>query len=290
MIQGELLTIPLTEATGYQNTTHIIVHFHDAEPDLGRKGFQPELVDLAGRLSTACVSAFRRWSERLRKDTGQPIHSADAEKHVWIKEQEKHEEHYPLQIHGQRLFAPEEVVPITSIPLLEQDVVALFHQLLASGVIRGFRILATSGHQRYDGVFKIQIEKTPKFEYHRKTNPLGVPSENLQATTTAPMILEYKYTVDALIDDFNREIKFEKHVDLVVAWTIGERWRERYQIVPLLHNKSIHDRQFHGITHAFLEYRTGGHVFYGIILEELIEYLQDTEIIQDKLYQKYINY
>ena len=27
MVQGELITIPLNKATGYQNNTHVVVHF-----------------------------------------------------------------------------------------------------------------------------------------------------------------------------------------------------------------------------------------------------------------------
>ncbi len=42
MIQGELITIPLTSNIGYQNQAHVIVHFTNADPDLGRKGFDPE--------------------------------------------------------------------------------------------------------------------------------------------------------------------------------------------------------------------------------------------------------
>src|ERR1700730_18824162 len=58
MIQGDLLGIPLTFGTGYQSTTLVFVHYHGAEPDLGRKGFQPELVTLAGKLAVAGVNAF----------------------------------------------------------------------------------------------------------------------------------------------------------------------------------------------------------------------------------------
>ncbi len=41
MPQGELITIPLTRSIGHQNQAHVIVHFQGGEPDLGRKGFQP---------------------------------------------------------------------------------------------------------------------------------------------------------------------------------------------------------------------------------------------------------
>ncbi len=47
MAQGDLITIPLSKNIGHQNQTHVVVHFSGAEPDLGRKGFQPELRTLS---------------------------------------------------------------------------------------------------------------------------------------------------------------------------------------------------------------------------------------------------
>jgi len=40
MPQGMTLTIPMTNNIGFQNLAHVIIHFENAEPDLGRKGFQ----------------------------------------------------------------------------------------------------------------------------------------------------------------------------------------------------------------------------------------------------------
>jgi hypothetical protein len=294
MVQGELLTIPLTVTIGYQNTTHIVVHFHDADPDLGRKGFQPELVELAERLSVSCVTAFKKWNERMRKDTGQPHISAQAEKYEWIKKQEKHAEDSPLTISGIGLFAPTEALPITSLPLVEQDVIALFHQLLAAGVIRGIRILATSQHQRYDSVCLIENTRTEKFIYDKLSNPLGIPRDAFTEETikTSPFILEYKYNADALIADLSKDVKFERDIDLVIAWSIGDEWKRRYQVIPYLHDNHLYDRAFHGITHAFLDDRSGEHKFYGIILEELVRYLatlsNGRESFQNELKNKYI--
>ena len=139
-------------------------------------------------------------------------------------------------------------------PQNEQDAVALFNQLLAAGVIKRIRVLATSGHERYDSVVKIHTENKDKYRYNPRTNPLGIPSDNLVGDRiTAPMVLEYKYELDAIINDFSREIKFENHVDLVVAWNIGEKWKERYQVIPLLHENYLFNRYLHGITHDFLD-------------------------------------
>ena len=73
MPQGNPIPIPLTNNIGFQQITHVIVHFQNAEPDLGRKGFQPEHTGVAETLSRAAVTAFRKFFERLlRKNTGAP--------------------------------------------------------------------------------------------------------------------------------------------------------------------------------------------------------------------------
>jgi len=50
MPQGLPLTIPMTNNIGFQNLAHVLVHFENAEPDLGRKGFQPDVVGVAEQI------------------------------------------------------------------------------------------------------------------------------------------------------------------------------------------------------------------------------------------------
>jgi len=107
MPQGDLLTIPLTKNIGYQNVTHSVVHFKEADPDLGRKGFQPELRILALKIAASSVKSFVNWKTLLRKDTGaSPDIVAEKEIYEWIKEQEEHEKEKPLTICRTDLFLP----------------------------------------------------------------------------------------------------------------------------------------------------------------------------------------
>ena len=70
MPQGELITIPLTSNIGYQNQAHVIVHLSNADPDLGRKGFQPELQKLSEKLSVSIVNKLKGWRSLLLNDSG----------------------------------------------------------------------------------------------------------------------------------------------------------------------------------------------------------------------------
>lgn len=294
MPQGELLTIPLTRNIGYQQTTFCIVHFANADPDLGRKGFQPELAGLAGELSRTLVTIFQGYRDLLKKDVGAPLITLDARKHQWVKEQEEHAAKHPLIIKGKGLFMPTEEVPIKSIPLFEQDVVALFNQLLAAGVIRGVKILATSEHKLYDGIYMIDmVEPFDRFIYDKDANPLGVPHELFSdgEIKSAPQILEYKYSVDGLMHEFEKEEKYPSHINLVVAWDMGAEWQKRYEVVSLLDLDNIHHRTFHGVTHELRQSGAGAHVFHAVILSELVDYLckpeKEVQEYQKTAYENY---
>ena len=154
MPQGNLILIPLTRSIGYQHVTHVVVHLDQADPDLGRKGFQPEIAELSTDISTFIVTYFLRWREHLRSDTGAVPNIAEKKKiYDWIRDLEDHEEENPLIITREDVFLPLMRPSITAEPKSEQDVISLFNQLLAGGVIRGIRLMATDQHSQYDGVF-----------------------------------------------------------------------------------------------------------------------------------------
>ena len=152
--------------------------------------------------------------------------------------------------------------------------------------------MATSQHETYDGLFKLEMRKPySRYIFNKDVNPLGVPETVFTDgdVLSKPYILEYKFNVDALIDDMEREEKGVKDIQLVIAWEMGEGWRARYSVISLLHLDYVHHRHFHGCTHIVLEATSGNVAFYAIILSELVRYLQDPDAErerQEKLYLK----
>ena len=280
MPQGDLILIPLNRNIGYQHTTHIVIHLDQADPDLGRKKFQPAIEQLAKDISNHVVTFFsERWWKHLKKATGALPGIADNLKlHQWVREFETHEEKKPLTITRKNLFVPLKKLSITAEPKSEQDVISLFNQLLASGVIRGIRLMATSQHEQYDGIFRFCIEEPfERHQFNKNKNPLGLNSNNFQEVISEPKLLEYKYSFDGLIEDFQKNIKKEQDIDLVVAWELGEDWPTRYRITSLLHYDHLQYRSFHGGTHLVENSSTGDIIFPIIILSELIDYLNDPD-------------
>jgi len=281
MPQGPLLQIPLNRMLGFQNITHIIIHI-DAEPDLGRKGFQPEHAAIAKILAQRLVEQYGmkyRWN-LLRRKVGPAILVKELQLESWIDEQRIHEEQHPLKIVKPQVFKPLTYLPTRSEPQVEQDVVALFNQMLSAGIIRGIHMLSSSQYEQYDGLHR-RILDIPysTYVYDPDTNPLGVVRDSLGSDEKRLKgrieVLEFKFSLDALVEELSQQDKDAKALNLVIAWEIGKKWAEMYSVTSYLISDNIRHREFHGYTHRFEDMMSGTVAFNAIILQDLISYLND---------------
>jgi len=272
MVQGDLTVIPLTSAIGYQANSHVVVHFRDGNPDMGRKTFQPELKELADTLAVRAVNTCKRYLTHLKPDTGNVSTSPKKALYDWKKSQEVYRDQNPLSLahDGMRLS-------IVSVPQQEQDVVALFHQLIGLGYLKGLFFFATSSHETYDSLFFYDYNKREEFAFKKVGNPLGVFEDLSEESLSEPKILEYKYDLDSLIDDFEKELKFDDGIDLVVCWDAGKKYREKYFLNSLLTGDEGNSREIFGATHQAFRDGSSTAVFEIIVLKDLIGFLQDRE-------------
>ncbi|MEE4958071.1 hypothetical protein V2J98_20465 [Pseudomonas alliivorans] len=293
MPQGETLIVPLKRYTGRQNQVHFLIHFDNYTPDLGRKGFHRELSDFAKSVSQKLMeNHLSKYYGQMKPNTGVSPELARGMKiSNWKKDMLGHEAAKPLELTSKHFFLPVERVSITSDPTREQDVIALFHQLIAGGVIRGLRIMSTNERFTYDGLFKIAFDlKKELYIYHEERNPLGVSEEaadTLFGMITEPMILEYKFSLDGLIEDFESNDKNIKDIDLCIAWEIGDLYLEKYGVTSLLISDNASQREYHGVTHVLQDLETGARHCDLIILEELIKHLNDPKASEEQQVKKY---
>lgn len=283
MPQGEIIQVPLNRNIGRQNQVHFLIHFENYTPDLGRKGFQQELVEFAKSISRQIVeNHLLNYRFSLKQNTGA---APDLERKLKIDEWKQkfleHESKKPLSLESKYFFHPTERISITSTPTREQDVIALFNQLIAGGVIRSINIMSTNEHFTYDGLFKISFDLDKDlYLYNKEKNPLGINEHTLNSLIgkiSPPFILEYKYSLDGLIEDINNQDKNIKDIDLCVAWTIGKKYQDKYNITSLLIPENISQREYHGITHSLFDYESGNKLCDLIILSDLINFLNNQE-------------
>jgi hypothetical protein len=281
MTQGDISVIPLTSAIGYQNNSHIIVHFRNGSPDMGRKVFQPELTSLAEELSKRVVTIFRRFISHLRPDTGAQTIAPDKELYDWKRAQERYRDEHSLT-----LKLGETTLSLLSTPQQEQDAIALFHEMVGARILKGFRFFATSPIERYDSLFMMDYRKSDGVYWEGKTNRLGI-DHDFPEGTTEPKTLEYKYSLDGLIADFGKELKFIQHVNFVVCWTAGSAYRERFTLEPLLIGDEGSTRRIFGSTHkAFLD-GSDQPLFEVLVLDDLLKWLIDPQAEEARQKQAY---
>lgn len=277
MIQGEYLVIPLTSTIGYQKQCHVVVHLTNADPDLGRKGFQPEVRQLCEEISKRIVNNSLKRFRHLLKPNTQTDGEDEKEKKLaeWIREQEEFQKKFPLTLTNKHFFKPKNEISIVSIPQKEQDVIALFNQLIAGGVIRSINLLATSQTMQYDGVYRYVISSDEgTYAFDGDSNPLGLEPEKLKNFESQPKVLEYKHNLDYLIQDFHNEEKRADDVNLAICWEMGSLWKEDFECTSYLLDDNISHRNYHGLTHQLNSATSRIDV---VVLSELIQYLEDYE-------------
>ena len=269
MVQGEPLVIPLTSTIGYQANAHIIVHMSDGNPDMGRKVFQPELKRLGEKLAIRVVGIFKRYLTHRRPEAGPPSISASKALHEWKKVQEAHRDRKPLSLE----FNGRELA-LVSEPQQEQDVIALFHQLLGMDVLKGYKILATSQNETYDSLYELHYPDESEFRFEREHRPLAV-ADRYVGDSTEPRVLEYKYDFDGLLDDIEQVVKSPTHIQLVVCWSASSRYRDKYYFKSLLVGDDGCERLHFGATHQAYADSSPEMAFEVVILKDLLSYLAD---------------
>lgn len=288
MPQGELIMIPLKKNAGRQFQLHILIHFENCSADLGRKGFQKDITDFSKSISKKIADGpLKKVQKCFRKNTGvAPDLIREKALDDWKDLMNNHEQSNPLILDNPNFFLPINQISMTSIPTREQDVIALFNQLLAGGVIRGIKIMSTNERFTYDGLFHIAI--VPPFENHIfniDTNPLGINEDTIDDLKvkfpdgfySAPKVLEYKYSLDGLIEDIENGLKNTNDINLVVAWEAGELYKENFYIISMLLEDNLNLRQYHGATHRLFDVNTNEMVCELILLKDLISFLNSPE-------------
>jgi hypothetical protein len=268
MPQGDLSIIPLTSAIGYQANSHIIVHFTDGDPDMGRKTFQPELKELSETLSVRAVNVFKKYLLHMKPDTGANTITPERELHEWKKDQENYRERNPLSYNRN-----DRKIALVSKPQQEQDVIALFHELIGMGILKAFQFYSTSQNDRYDSLFFMDYKQEEDVLYDENSNRLGINRGYHLPYKTEPKVLEYKFAFDSIVSDFEKQEKFSKQIDFVVCWRVGESYKEKYYLQSLLIGDEGSSRQVYGSTHQAFTSGSQQPEFEVLILEDLLNWL-----------------
>jgi hypothetical protein len=123
----------------------------------------------------------------------------------------------------------------------EAGVVAIFHELIGAGLLKGYCGFKEGYKLNYDFWGKYAINKSNLGRNIRENN--NVP-ENIDL----PLVIEFKYDAKSIIPDVQNDRKHFLDIDLIVCWDIDEEEFKKYAIDIETVNED--DAFFYGTNYA----------------------------------------
>lgn len=245
MPTGQVQEVSLPFRAGNRDRFFMLVELPGAKPDYGRKGFSASINSYVQFVASELILDYFMRSRALLRPTS-IAHGPTA------VDAEAAADQRVLQAQA----LPELGVSTFSFkkePEYENDVIALFSEMVARDHIRGFEILSVSSPAQYDGIVNYKFTKNPdRLIYHATSNPLGITKSHIAKTDLLGKNLEFKRSLVDLINDFDEELKSPQKVRFVVTWDEGDIAGSGYEVVNLMENDNYQLREFHGQTHQLV--------------------------------------
>lgn len=248
---ADIFEIDATRYETFSRNVFVVVHFDDAKPDQGRKTIEVEAEDFAKRVGDRIVQYLAKQRALLRPPGESPTpeqRQVEKDHSEWVFNVRTHAKTSPLHIPP---------VSYVSVPLTEQDVVGLFHQLSSLGVFPGIRIYSTSQSHTYDCLAEYDCDRDESgLEYKGKEeNPLGVSPYTLgdanaiRRFSTKQLTVEFKNNLDGLIADVEGDSpKKFSNIDICVCWGKVAESFKGYELEAITES-NLDERRYPGVTH-----------------------------------------
>ncbi|MEU9844408.1 hypothetical protein AB0C69_34925, partial [Actinomadura sp. NPDC048032] len=158
-------------------------------------------------------------------------------------------------------------IVLQTIPKSEQDVIALFSELVGMGVYRHLQPVFYSGFDFYDSYF----EYTPSLVHDRLRSIL--PGEEDVDIRDREGVAEFKLTADSIISDVVASVKKWTDMKFLVCWEVGKDRASGGQEISFQECDGAIDRMYHGVTHLARLQSGGDHVIFVISLSDCLRKL-----------------
>ena len=146
------------------------------------------------------------------------------------------------------------------VPRDENDVIALFFELLGREYIRGYQSFGLSQKDPYDGRFVLTRSG-------EETDP-AIPVDDRQLSA-----VEFKVLASSLIRDLEREAKDARELKLVIAWNEGSSNSDQYGFADIEHSRFHPDNVYQGVTRYLQNTRSGSQIQV-LLLSKVVESLR----------------
>ncbi|MCZ7472771.1 ATP-binding protein [Micromonospora sp. WMMC273] len=267
MISSWTREITLTHRGFNVDRTWLLYSLRGIEPDLGRKDFPPNVHDflkiseevIANRVAEQ-ARPFLRVSPPRTAPT-QPGYEPPAVKA--FKRREK-----PLSPGALPEFGE---IALQTEPQSEQDVIALYNELVGMGILRHLQPVFFSGFDFYDSYFEYKSELSPTSVAER------LPGTDELDPRHREGVAEFKLTADSILADIVAGVKQWTDMTFLVCWKIGTDKKSGGDEVTFAECDSPIDRRYHGVTHLARLQSAGEATVFVIALADFLRIMATEE-------------
>ncbi|MGB8098292.1 MAG: ATP-binding protein, partial [Terracidiphilus sp.] len=241
--QGRTLDLSLTSSQGLDRQSHIVFLFQGLELDTGRKISADEIVASSiSKIGQRVIAVLKEYRWAMKKKD-RPDVSSDLEK--WKSDIEVRSQSSLVRELFKGLAVPE-VFRVD--PGNESEVIGLFVSLVTRGLLKGCKLRAISGFQRYDAIADLDVTSAEVKDLND-----GLSVRNTEQTVSGnEKVLEFKHSFDELLDDFDDKTKNPQEIDLVVCWTVPTLNVRRGRLEPT-YGEWRDNRTLYGGTYLWLD-------------------------------------
>lgn len=224
MPTGIELTPPERTGASYLPNLFILIENDSFKFDIGRKSIpgrsQPSIKNIAKKK----YNEFSKWKLWIAKDKTPDIKQPE------VSQLQRENEFDEINIYPNLNF--DDISYIKYPMMQEAAVVAIFHELIGAGLLKGYHGLAEGYKKNYDfwGKYKIPTDKIGKKHQEQ------IKSDSFERN----IVLEFKYDASGIIDDVVENRKYFIDMDLLVCWDINhEKFAENKIEVELIPKEEI---------------------------------------------------
>lgn len=186
----------------------IVTHLQHVEPDLGRKDYPPEVLELLGLIEDPVANDIAKQGAPFllpASRSGKPIDTDDPRE----KATKRRADDFPYQLPG---HLPS--VRYAAAPAEEQDVVALFNELRGLGLLSMYVPVFFSGDYAYDSYLEYHSEYIAEnLQWLLGANDAGLTKRQREG------VGEFKFEASDIIDDIIKDTKEWADIRWLICWT-----------------------------------------------------------------------
>jgi molecular chaperone HtpG len=211
MPTGIALPFPTgTTEAGYWNNFYFLVEADWLNFDAGRKVVPGRTQEIIKRACKNIWDEMRAWKTRFIGHEAEDSVDQFAETQK-IQDRLAKVKEYPNLGLGK--------IPFAKTPQNEQATIAVFHEILGRGLLKGYQTLDINTASTYDAVVRYSASGSDvgaqALQIWRET----LNKRTAQVVTYFPLNLEYKYEGADILEDLEERAKYLEHIEVIVCWT-----------------------------------------------------------------------